>query len=117
MYGYCVFACICLPLLHMYTAPPVQDMPTKWIFEPWAAPLDVQKKAKCIIGKDYPRPIVDHSSVRVVLSTCCGFYVVLCVCVHMYVHVCVCMCVCVHACVCVTTHMTSNNPHDLKQPT
>lgn len=40
----------------------VQDMPAKWIFEPWNAPLEVQKKAKCIIGKDYPKPIVDHAT-------------------------------------------------------
>lgn len=38
-------------------------MPAKWIFEPWNAPLEVQKKANCIIGKDYPKPIVDHSVV------------------------------------------------------
>eukprot|EP00798_Chlamydomonas_sp_ICE-L_P006232 gene6232-2852_t len=37
------------------------DMPAKYIYEPWLAPTEVQKKAKCIIGVDYPRPIVDHS--------------------------------------------------------
>lgn len=36
-------------------------MPAKWIFEPWNAPLEVQKKANCIIGKNYPKPIVDHA--------------------------------------------------------
>ena len=25
------------------------------------APIEVQKQAKCIIGKDYPKPIVDHA--------------------------------------------------------
>lgn len=27
------------------------------------APLEVQKKANCIIGKDYPNPIVDHKEI------------------------------------------------------
>lgn len=27
------------------------------------APLEVQKKANCIIGKDYPAPIVDHKEI------------------------------------------------------
>ena len=37
-------------------------MPDQYIFEPWNAPEDVQKKAKCIIGKDYPKPIVEHAT-------------------------------------------------------
>nr|AXE72850.1 6-4 photolyase [Chlamydomonas sp. ICE-L] len=41
--------------------PVLKDMPAKYIYEPWLAPTEVQKKAKCIIGVDYPRPIVDHS--------------------------------------------------------
>ena len=32
------------------------DMPREYIYEPWTAPLSIQKKAKCIIGKDYPKP-------------------------------------------------------------
>lgn len=40
-----------------------QDMPDKYIYEPWTAPPAVQASAKCIIGKDYPRPIVDHAAV------------------------------------------------------
>jgi len=28
------------------------------------APLDVQTKANCIIGKDYPAPIVDHKEIH-----------------------------------------------------
>mmetsp|Transcript_14320 Transcript_14320/g.29349 ORF Transcript_14320/g.29349 Transcript_14320/m.29349 type:complete len:570 (-) Transcript_14320:17-1726(-) len=43
-----------------YFLPVLRDMPEKYIYEPWLAPLSVQKKAKCIIGKDYPEPIVDH---------------------------------------------------------
>lgn len=35
-------------------------MPLRYLFEPWKAPLSVQQKAKCIVGVDYPKPIVDH---------------------------------------------------------
>ncbi|MEW5299813.1 MAG: hypothetical protein WDW38_010854 [Sanguina aurantia] len=41
--------------------PVLKDMPAKYIYEPWTAPLEVQRKAKCIIGVDYPHPIVDHA--------------------------------------------------------
>ena len=34
-----------------------------YIYEPWTAPINVQKKANCIIGKDYPAPIVNHEVV------------------------------------------------------
>lgn len=40
--------------------PELKNFPAKYIYEPWTAPMDVQRKAKCIIGKDYPKPIVDH---------------------------------------------------------
>ena len=35
--------------------PELANMPAKFIYKPWEAPLRVQKKAGCIIGKDYPR--------------------------------------------------------------
>ena len=35
----------------------------KYIYEPWTAPVSIQKTAGCVIGKDYPRPIVDHKEV------------------------------------------------------
>ncbi|CAI6010230.1 unnamed protein product, partial [Closterium sp. NIES-65] len=41
--------------------PVLKDMPSQYIYEPWTAPLAVQRKANCIIGKDFPRPIVDHA--------------------------------------------------------
>jgi len=44
-----------LPILKKY--------PSNYIYEPWKAPLSVQKAAGCIIGTDYPRPIVDHDVV------------------------------------------------------
>ncbi|CAN6456193.1 unnamed protein product [Victoria cruziana] len=42
--------------------PVLKDMPKEYVYEPWTAPLDVQRKASCIIGKDYPRPVVDHTA-------------------------------------------------------
>ncbi|XP_028110696.1 (6-4)DNA photolyase isoform X3 [Camellia sinensis] len=36
--------------------PILKDMPKEYIYEPWTAPLSIQTKAKCIIGKDYPKP-------------------------------------------------------------
>ncbi|KVI06016.1 DNA photolyase, FAD-binding/Cryptochrome, C-terminal, partial [Cynara cardunculus var. scolymus] len=36
--------------------PVLKDMPKEYIYEPWTAPLSIQTKAKCIVGKDYPKP-------------------------------------------------------------
>lgn len=44
--------------------PELARMPDKYIFEPWKAPQAAQHKAGCVIGKDYPKPIVaDHTAV------------------------------------------------------
>merc|ERR1712029_689339 len=43
--------------------PQLKKYPSNYIYEPWKAPLSVQKAAGCIIGTDYPRPIVDHDVV------------------------------------------------------
>lgn len=43
--------------------PQLKNFPKKYIYEPWTAPIDIQKQVNCIIGKDYPKPIVDHSIV------------------------------------------------------
>ncbi|KAJ4844629.1 (6-4)DNA photolyase [Turnera subulata] len=42
--------------------PVLKDMPKEYIYEPWTAPKSVQTKAKCIIGRDYPKPVVSHDS-------------------------------------------------------
>nr|XP_009764105.1 PREDICTED: (6-4)DNA photolyase isoform X2 [Nicotiana sylvestris] len=42
--------------------PVLKDMPKEYIYEPWTAPLSVQRKARCIIGLDYPNPVVSHDS-------------------------------------------------------
>ena len=44
--------------------PQLKKYPSQFIYEPWKAPLSVQKACNCIIGQDYPRPIVDHDVVR-----------------------------------------------------
>merc|ERR1711935_74072 len=41
--------------------PELKDVPLRYLFSPWKAPRPVQEKAKCIIGEDYPAPIVDHN--------------------------------------------------------
>ncbi|CDF38223.1 cryptochrome/photolyase [Chondrus crispus] len=41
--------------------PVLRKLPTKYIHEPWKAPAMVQKMAGCVIGKDYPERMVDHS--------------------------------------------------------
>eukprot|EP00451_Oxyrrhis_marina_P003790 CAMPEP_0204276956 /NCGR_PEP_ID=MMETSP0468-20130131/29025_1 /ASSEMBLY_ACC=CAM_ASM_000383 /TAXON_ID=2969 /ORGANISM="Oxyrrhis marina" /LENGTH=522 /DNA_ID=CAMNT_0051253665 /DNA_START=12 /DNA_END=1580 /DNA_ORIENTATION=+ len=44
--------------------PELKDMPTQYLFKPWEAPAAVQAKAKCVVGKDYPKPVVDHAKAR-----------------------------------------------------
>ncbi len=42
----------------------LQNVPTNFIHEPWTMNLEEQEKSGCIIGKDYPNPIVDEKSSR-----------------------------------------------------
>ena len=44
--------------------PELKDFPSKYIFEPHLAPLPVQVSSGCIIGDDYPLPIVDRKESR-----------------------------------------------------
>ncbi|XP_075235792.1 cryptochrome-1-like [Lycorma delicatula] len=41
--------------------PVLKNFPGRWIHEPWNAPLELQKRSKCIIGKDYSLPMVNHA--------------------------------------------------------
>ncbi len=43
--------------------PQFKDFPTKYIYEPWNAPLAIQQQCGVLIGKDYPEPIVDHKTI------------------------------------------------------
>ena len=44
--------------------PELVNVPLKYIHEPWRMPLEVQLTSGCILGKDYPLPIVDHKAAR-----------------------------------------------------
>jgi deoxyribodipyrimidine photo-lyase len=44
--------------------PELAHVPDPYIHEPWKMPVDVQRQAGCLIGVDYPQPIVDHSAAR-----------------------------------------------------
>uniref|UniRef100_A0A1A7YGJ9 Cryptochrome 5 n=2 Tax=Nothobranchiidae TaxID=405002 RepID=A0A1A7YGJ9_9TELE len=43
--------------------PVLKKFPAEYIYEPWKAPRCIQQAAGCIVGKDYPRPIVKHEEV------------------------------------------------------
>ena len=40
--------------------PELRDVPTAYIAEPWTMPPLEQQARGCVIGRDYPGPIVDH---------------------------------------------------------
>ena len=44
--------------------PELAAVPVEFIHSPWQMPPDVQRRFGCIMGKDYPAPIVDHASAR-----------------------------------------------------
>ena len=44
--------------------PELKNMPIRYLFAPWKAPRSIQEEAKCIVGTDYPTPIVDHRQAR-----------------------------------------------------
>ena len=44
--------------------PELKNVIDKYLYEPWKMPEDEQRKANCIIGTDYPEPIVDHKEAR-----------------------------------------------------
>lgn len=41
--------------------PILKDFPNRYIYEPWNAPESVQKAANCVVGVDYPKPMVNHA--------------------------------------------------------
>jgi len=42
----------------------LRDVPDEYLAEPWTMPAHKQREAGCIIGEDYPAPIVDHALAR-----------------------------------------------------
>lgn len=45
--------------------PELGDLPNKYLNQPWQAPDDVLEQAGLRLGKNYPRPVVDHAEARV----------------------------------------------------
>jgi len=44
--------------------PELAEVPTRWVHAPWTlGPLE-QQAAGCVLGRDYPEPIVDHAAAR-----------------------------------------------------
>jgi deoxyribodipyrimidine photo-lyase len=39
--------------------PQLASVPDPWIFEPWTMPALIQEQAGCVLGKDYPLPVVE----------------------------------------------------------
>jgi deoxyribodipyrimidine photo-lyase len=44
--------------------PELAKVPDQYLAEPWKMPLGLQRHCGCVIGKDYPAPIVDHKQAR-----------------------------------------------------
>lgn len=44
--------------------PELARVPDDYLSEPWTMPEDVQRRVGCVIGGDYPAPIVDHAEAR-----------------------------------------------------
>ena len=40
----------------------LRNIPEMWIHEPWKMDLKTQENVNCLIGKHYPKPIVDHAT-------------------------------------------------------
>lgn len=41
--------------------PVLREFPAKYIYDPWNAPVEVQVAAHCVVGVDYPKPMVNHA--------------------------------------------------------
>jgi deoxyribodipyrimidine photo-lyase len=44
--------------------PELRSVPGEFVAEPWTMPEDVQREVGCVIGRDYPEPIVDQREAR-----------------------------------------------------
>ena len=44
--------------------PELQPVPDRYLPEPWTMPDEVQAECGCVIGRDYPEPVVDHREAR-----------------------------------------------------
>ncbi len=44
--------------------PELRDVPLERLAKPWTMSAEEQRAAGCVIGRDYPAPIVDHRAER-----------------------------------------------------
>jgi deoxyribodipyrimidine photo-lyase len=44
--------------------PALRGVPAKYVHEPWTIPPLLQAEYGCVIGRDYPAPVVDHAFAR-----------------------------------------------------
>jgi deoxyribodipyrimidine photo-lyase len=44
--------------------PELARLPDEYLHAPWSAPRDVLDRAAIVLGRDYPRPVVDHQAAR-----------------------------------------------------
>ncbi|RZN63216.1 deoxyribodipyrimidine photo-lyase [Methanonatronarchaeum sp. AMET6-2] len=44
--------------------PELREVPDRYIHKPGEMPLDIQEESDCILGQDYPEPILNHSQRR-----------------------------------------------------
>ena len=45
--------------------PELKRVPLRWLHRPWEAPAETLATAGVVLGREYPRPIVDHAAARV----------------------------------------------------
>ena len=45
--------------------PELACIPQRWLHRPWEAPAEVLAAAGVVLGRNYPRPIVDHAAARI----------------------------------------------------
>ncbi len=44
--------------------PELRDVPGEHLAEPWEMPQALQEETGCVIGRDYPEPVIDRSQAR-----------------------------------------------------
>lgn len=44
--------------------PELTNVEARYVHAPWKMPPEVQRTAGCVVGRDYPQPIIDHGWAR-----------------------------------------------------
>jgi deoxyribodipyrimidine photo-lyase len=44
--------------------PELADVPERYVHAPWVMDAETQRTCNCVVGRDYPAPIVDHREAR-----------------------------------------------------